>query len=157
MESGLYKEDATVIIEASESGSDKEEQKEDGNQGREEDGQQEQNMDKVMQEALEAALKKLKQKRSTVAILRIIDETNLSEEHSLPTSPCKQSVQQSIFTPKQLAKMLKEDFMRARRNSNPNELTEKNIKNALTRSLNEGKLAKLLDLEEAQIIDARPV
>ena len=46
-------------------------------------------MDKVMQEALEAALKKLKQKRSTVAILRIIDETNLSEEHSLPTSPCK--------------------------------------------------------------------
>ena len=52
--------------------------------------------------------------------------------------------------------MLKEDFMRARRNSNPNELTEKNLKNALTRSLNEGKLAKLLDLEETQTTDARP-
>ena len=38
MESGFNKEDATVINEASESSSDKEEQKEDGNQGREEDG-----------------------------------------------------------------------------------------------------------------------
>ena len=53
--------------------------------------------------------------------------------------------------------MLKEDFMRARRNSNnTNELNEKNFKNALTRSLTEGKLAKLLDLDDTQITNASP-
>lgn len=48
----------------------------------------EHNMDKVMHRALETALIKLKQKRSTAAVLRIIDETNQSEdEQSVVHSP----------------------------------------------------------------------
>ena len=48
----------------------------------------EHNMDKVMHRALETALIKLKQKRSTTAVLCIIDETNHSEdEQSFVHSP----------------------------------------------------------------------
>ena len=95
----------------------------------------EHNMDKVMHKALETALIKLKSKRSTAAVLRIINETNQSdEEQTVNHSPTP-----SFFSAQQLAKILKEDYGREKRRQD-SVLTEQNFNRVLGSSLTEGKL-----------------